>query len=873
MFRGAISLGLLAVLAVVAPRPAPAQVPDLGKGGSTITSPSAPTGAEPPAGRPARTDRYGDPLPEGAVSRLGTVRFRHVRLSLVAYAPDGKALLSAGDGTFRRWDAATGKELQRWPIISGDVDCAALSADNKILAVARSEHVAGKQQIYLYDVATRKELHRLDPGENGMVHSLAFSPDGELLAAKPPHDALVTLWEVRTGKKRRELKPPGYDDLEFGSGGIFQERNLAFSPDGNYLACGSEDGVVRLWQVATGREVRQHPAASHTPLSVAFSPDGKVLAWSGPRHIHLAEVATGKELPLLPAGEDTPSRLAFSPAGRVLASVHSLGEVFLWDVARGKLLCRLEGDLFAAQEIAFSPDGKTLAVGLRGRIGRWDVATGKELPPPGGSQGPVYDLALSPDGRTAAVAYFGPTLGLWDTATGRQRQGLAADDFVSFAFAPDGKTLACASDKDVLRFIDVASAKQVRRFPTPPVWRGGLAYSADGATLALGNGEGGAVVEAATGKMLHEFRTWLPGETPSLLAFAADGSVLVLGDGPRVLPWDMATGRQSPPCRVTDEEIKAAALSPDGKTLALWGFRPEMKGRRRIGPLKNSGILALHEVSTGLERCRLRGADDLARDTTSAALAFSPDGKLLAVLADDCLRFWDVAAGNEIGQLQTRQDVCIAVAFAADGRTLATGGLDGTVLLWDLGTLRKPARQDRPDALPPRDLEVLWSDLAGEGAARAYRAVGTLAATPAAVPLLVDRLRREARAESERRQRIPRLLADLDSDSFPVRRSAAAELSGLADLPEPLLRQTLAHQPSAEVRRQVERLLENRDGVPPSAETLRVLRAVEVLERLATPEARQALQVLAEGAPEARLTREAKAALARLSKRPPAGPG
>jgi WD40 repeat protein len=325
------------------------------------------TPAQPPA-PPARTDRYGDPLPAGALVRLGTVRFRHPGLSLVAYAPDGKTLLSAGGGTFRRWDAATGKELQRWSIPLDDVDCDALSADGRFLAVAGDRPGGGHRQVVLYDVPTGKELRRLEPAGKGFMHSLAFSPRGNLLASKPPFDALVSVWDVRTGNRWRELRPPGYDELEFGSGAILHEANLAFSPDEKYLACGSEDGVVRLWQVATGREVWEHPAVSHTRLSVAFSVDGKLLAWSGQDVIRLAEVATGKELPPLPAGKDTPRQLAFAPEGRVLASVHSRG-VRLWDVARGKPLCRLEGNLDFPHEIAFAPDGKTLAAGVSCRIG------------------------------------------------------------------------------------------------------------------------------------------------------------------------------------------------------------------------------------------------------------------------------------------------------------------------------------------------------------------------------------------------------------------------------------------------------------------------------------------------------------------------
>jgi hypothetical protein len=191
-----------------------------------------------------------------------------------------------------------------------------------------------------------------------------------------------------------------------------------------------------------------------------------------------------------------------------------------------------------------------------------------------------------------------------------------------------------------------------------------------------------------------------------------------------------------------------------------------------------------------------------------------------------------------------------SLALLAGDRALATGLADGTVLVWDLAA----------DSAPAREPESLWADLAGEDPHKAYRAVQGLAAAPVpAVAYLKDHLRPVPEVEA---RRVERLLADLDRDDFEVREAAAKELTELGERAEPALRQALQETRSAEVRKRLEALLSASKGVPPR-ETLRALRAVWVLERVGTTEARRLLEALAKGAPGARQTIEAKEALAR----------
>jgi hypothetical protein len=246
------------------------------------------------------------------------------------------------------------------------------------------------------------------------------------------------------------------------------------------------------------------------------------------------------------------------------------------------------------------------------------------------------------------------------------------------------------------------------------------------------------------------------------------------------------------------------------------------------------------------------------------SLAFSPDGRLLATGEHPHVRLWDVRTGQEVRRWEGHRDLVAALAFAPDGRTLASGSHDAMILVWDVTGLLEKGRLPRT-ALARPELERLWGDLAAEDAVRAHGAVWRLAAAPGdAVPFLGEHLRPPAALDP---RRSARLLADLDSDQFKTREDASLELERLGERAEPLLRKALQNEPSAEVRRRVEVLLEKLEMPERAAEQLRLLRGVQSLECSGTPAARELLQALARGAPEAGLTQEAKAARERLDSR------
>jgi hypothetical protein len=286
-------------------------------------------------------------------------------------------------------------------------------------------------------------------------------------------------------------------------------------------------------------------------------------------------------------------------------------------------------------------------------------------------------------------------------------------------------------------------------------------------------------------------------------------------------------------------------MSPDDQLLATGGSKQPIH---------------FWETRTGKERFSLQ---QLQEDVVS--IDFSPDGKVLASGdAAGVVYLWEVSTGQVRLKLQGHRGTINALAFAPDGKTLATGSSDSSAVIWDLTNPihRKPLATGRRSSA---ELDALWTDLACGDAGKADDAMRELIAAPMdALHLLKARLRPIPVTAS---QGITELLQQLESDSFVVRQRATRDLERMQDLAEPALHKILAARPSTEVRRRADQILRSWGGRITSAELLRAVRAIEVLEHVDTAEARQLLTLLGGGLAEARLTQEAKASLDRLAKR------
>jgi hypothetical protein len=343
--------------------------------------------------------------------------------------------------------------------------------------------------------------------------------------------------------------------------------------------------------------------------------------------------------------------------------------------------------------------------------------------------------------------------------------------------------------------------------------------------------------------------------------------------------WDPTTGRELPKLQSEPElatppsmaeGVTRIAFSPDGKTLASVSRYRFPSNMSAIDDKKTREVrmVRLWEIATGKERLQIRvpfRRSDMIRDARRneiACVAFSADGQVLILgKRDGDIALWHIPAGKEIRLSRAHADEVTAVVLAPDGKTFATASRDTTALLWNATTLHDPWKT----RLTAKERDSHWDDLASPDAVRAYRAIWALAGAPKeTVPLLKAHLRPIPKVEAGK---IARWIEALDDNRFVERDGATRELEKLADLAVPDLRKALSKPGSVESRRRIEKLLARWAGREPPPDSLRVLRALEVLEHIGSPEAQQLLQALAEGAAGVLLTREAHAALERLARK------
>jgi WD40 repeat protein len=772
--------------------------------------------------------------------------------------------------------------------------------------------------VWLWETASGKKLCRFQTGQKRLVY-LAFSADGKSLLTVGPSGQAVAFWEVPTGKCLRRIQaelPAGYDRDRLVPS---NEQNAIVSPGLKYLAFQwrepSGNRRIHVRELATGKESPPiHVGGYGGTLALCFSADEKTLMWDDwyfGGGVVFSEVATGKELRRLgdrrrkvAAYNERPEEtlaIALSPDGKSLAVCRQSHTVELWDLRSGKStfpagkpttsqLYHWFTDYVGAHmrpALAFSPDGKKLVSSLGGSVIRqFHVDTGKVMPEPGNAhQAPVWTLALSADGKSLATFGSGDPVRFWDWTTGKEtRQEELPASATHVAFASEGRFAFAVGNQITFRDHGGTKTWRIVEGEFPPL--AALALAPDGAVLATRSYDNPAVqLWDAKGKHLRSLGRVEDG--PTFLAdgtreatgvvapdvvFSPDGRSLA-GAGPRrqLCLWDVDTGNLlwELPLQA-GQVIERFAFSPSGHFLAS---------------VQSDGTVTLYEAGSGARRAGFGEADrknqrvylaynyygkarltSVTRRAVPVCLAFSPDGRHLATAKDTpTIHLWDVVAGREVGQLKGHEGSVVSLLFSPDGKHLFSGGTDTTVLTWNLARFTNRSA-GRAAKLQGQALEGLWSDLASNDAAQAFTAMRQLCASPdEAIALLKQRVRPATEPEAKR---LVRLIADLESTRFERRRQAETELAGFGELAEPSLRQALADGPSLNQRQRLERLL-NLLGKAPSAEKPRELRAVELLELIGTPAARQLLESLGGGAATARLTRQASRAIHRLDQQSP----
>jgi WD40 repeat protein len=820
-------------------------------------------------------DCFGDPLQDGALARLGTVRFRHGgQVTALALSPDGKTLASGNNsGTIRLWDPASSKEIGQLAAKNGVISLA-FSPDAKFLAAG-----TWFGPVLLFDLASGRVLRELSNRHN-TVNAVAFAPDGKLLAAGSSAADGVILWDVPGGKQVRELVAAN----RRGPYSHVVGQSLAFAPDGQTLAQACQN-QIRLWNTATG-EVRHLPD-KHRGLihCLAFAPREPWLASAGEdKEVCFWDWKAGKPAGSLQASAFGTTSLAFSPSGRTLAVAARFpqGEhVRLLDpsaktVLRSITTNGLSTYVGSVQCLVFRSDHTLIGGDHLGQVRVWDLSAKpvarKERQPKGGDlvpslaqdwghDAPITTLAGAPDGKLAATGGSDGSVRVWDARTGKEVRRLAVgSDVHGLAWAPDGRLLGAVDHNGWVHLWQTGTwrrARVVKDFQASC-----LAFAPDCKTLALGGTgrEPGSwpfgsalVVDVETFQPVRRFDRI--SHAVLSVAFSADGRVLATGasgerhNGPMppgglkfdanvIRTWDLAGGKEL--CQFGGPRlwVTGLAFSPDGRSLAAVGHEEFFSS-------EDPGVLSIWETATGQERARATGPKGAV-----SGVAFAADGKRLAFAGsfDPLIHLWDLNEARVVHSFRGHAGPVNGLTFAPDGRTLLSVSQDSTGLVW-----RLPPAAPEAASLADQQTQGLWEDLANGDAKVAFRTVLALKAAPRqALALLQTRLALPPRPSASQ---LADWIRDLDSPSFAARRRAAQSLLAAGDWAIPVLQKFLAGKNSLEANSRAQKLLQELQG----PERWRVFRAFEVLVHI--PEGRQLVETLARGPAELLSVREARATL------------
>ncbi|KAL1663069.1 hypothetical protein GGF50DRAFT_116422 [Schizophyllum commune] len=590
------------------------------------------------------------------------------RVQALAYSPKGiKILAGLDDGTLRLWDAETGRQVGGvMRDHDGGVSSVAFSPDGCMIASG------SKHTVRLWDAKTGQQQGEALRGHTGWVRSVAFSPDSATVVSGSD-DWTLRFWDAKTGKEMcgaMEGHTRGVDSVVFSHGGAL-------------IVSGSDDGTVRIWEAATQQQLGDCLLGHEGHVcSVAISRDDKYVAsGSHDRTIRVWDTDKRQLLSTLQGHAGWVYAIAFSPDSTRIASVGRDDTVRIWDVASGKQVGdALGGHADHVRSVAFSPDGKRVASGSDDRTIRiWDVQeVNKNGGTPVGHTNAITSVACSSNGKYIISGSEDRTVRLWDAHTG-QPVGDAMTGHAGIVkcvtFSPDSTRIASASEDGTVRVWDVAT-----RLPVGDVlqasdsWVLCVAFSPDGTRLVSGStAKTLRLWDLATGQQIGNAFCGHEGWIQSV-SFSGDGLCIASGsDDYSIRIWEAQTQLQrGPPLTCHEHYVRSVAFSPNNACVVSGSA---------------DSTLRRWDITTG----RQMGVSFTGHVNAVRSVAFSPNGKYIVSGSDDqTVRVWNVKTAKQVGDtLRGHENGLRSVAFSFDGTRIVSCGDDHTIRIWDCESLQR----------------------------------------------------------------------------------------------------------------------------------------------------------------------------------------
>jgi WD40 repeat protein len=618
-----------------------------------------------------------------------------------------------------------------------------------IESLQMQETVQGYEALWLASSTMGREVVRKVHG--GPVDEVAFSPDGDMVATGSRFEKTERVFEVHSGmvrfSSRASLQLPEYGSavafnrdgtlVAFGSdeGHVFDVRTkqevahlgdtsvraMAFSPDGRLIAISTNYLIPRVWDTSSGQDIARLPNKGPV-LAMAFSPDGALIATaSKDGTARVFEARTGREVSKLEHG-DAVIAVAFSSDGTLIATASKDKTARVFETRTGREVARLaHGDAVVA--VAFSPDNTLVATASWDKTARvFEAHSGREVSRLVHGDF-VVAAAFSPNGVLVATGSGDKTARVFEARSGREVSRLAhGNDVVAVAFSPDSTLVATASWDNTARVFEARTRRDLTSLAQARPVSGGM-LSPDGTLVASTSGDTTQVFESRTGRELYE----LHGRTLNAVAFSPDGTlVAITSDDKTARVFEVRTGRELSRL-VHGNAVVAVAFSPDGRLVATasedktvrvfearggtnvallahdsvpgWGFGMTFSPDSTLVATISGETTQVFESRTGRQLARYQLYDKEFHGRTLNAVAFSPDGTLVAIASDDkTARVFEARTGLEVARL-THGDSVVSIAFSPKGTLLATASQDKTARVFEARTGREVARLTHGDSV------------------------------------------------------------------------------------------------------------------------------------------------------------------------------